>query len=186
MSELIAFVFRDQYRAPEVLNELRRREWPWVKDLDDAVVITFNDERKARAQLTVDLWNGEAAFWARLWGSLLNTTLFLPMAEVIVDAADGIGAAKERSHPPRQNSHATLEAQWWRESLEHSENFKRDTAALMNSNGSTLFILLRTADPTRVLQQLRNYGETIVHTWISPEQDDKMQAILGARQEKEG
>ena len=181
MSELIAFVFRDQYRAPEVLNELRRREWPWVKDLDDAVVITFNDQGKARAQLTVDLCTGEAAPLARLWGSLLNTTLFLPMAEVIVEAADGIDMATRTS---RQNSHPTPEAQWWRESLEHSENFKRDTAALMNANGSAIFILLRTADPTKVLQLLRNYGDTIVHTSIISEQDKKMQAMLRTRQEK--
>jgi uncharacterized membrane protein len=185
VSELIAFVFRDQYRAPEVLNELRRREWPWVKDLDDAVVVTFNDKGKARAQLTVDLCTGEAAPWARLWGSLLNTTLFLPMAEVIVEAADGIDIATHLPRTSRQNSHATPEAQWWRESLEHSENFKRDTAALINANGSAIFILLRTADPTKVLQLLRNYGDTIVHTSIVSEQDKKMQAILRTRQEKE-
>jgi len=184
VSELIAFVFRDQYRAPEVLNELRRREWPWVKDLDDAVVVTFNDQGKARAQLTVDLCTGEAAPLARLWGSLLNTTLFLPMAEVIVEAADGIGIATHLAGTSGQNSQATPEAQWWRESLQRSENFKRDTAALINANGSAIFILLRTADPTKVLQLLRNYGDTIVHTSIISEQDKKMQAMLRTRQEK--
>jgi uncharacterized membrane protein len=185
VSELIAFVFRDQYRAPEVLNELRRRDWPWVKDLDDAVVITFNDKGKARAQLTVDLCTGEAAPWARLWGSLLNTTLFLPTAEVIVEAADGIDIRTHPSGKSRRNSHATPEAEWWRESLEHSDNFKRDTAALMSANGSAIFILLRTAEPAKVMQLLRNYGDTIVHTSIIPEQDKKMEAILGTRQEKE-
>lgn len=185
MSELIAFVFRDRYRAPEVLNELRRREWPWVKDLDDAVVITFNEEGKARAQLTVDLCTGEAAPWARIWGSLLNTTLFLPMAEVIIEAANGIDMATDLSRTSRQHLHATPEAQWWRESLEQSGNFKRDTAALLNANGSAIFILLRRAEPSKVLQLLRNYGDTIVHTSIVSEQDKKMQAILGTHQETE-
>ena len=185
MSELIAFVFRDQYRASEVLNELRRREWPWVQDLADAVVITFNDNGQARAQLTVDLCTGEAAPWARFWGSLLNTTLFLPRAEVIVEAADGIDTASDLSPASRQNSHATSEAQWWRESLQHSQNFKRDTAALMNTNGSAIFLWLRTADPSKVLQLLRNYGDTILHTSIVSEQDKKMQALLGTHQEKE-
>ena len=183
MSELIAFVFRDQYRAPEVLNELRRREWPCVQDLDDAVVVTFNDKGKAKAQLTIDLCTS-ATPWARLWGSLLNT-LFIPMADVIVEAADGIGIAEHPSRPSRQNWRATLEAQWWRESLAHSDNFKRDTAALMNANGSAIFILLRRGDSTKVLQLLRNYGDTIVHTSIVSEQDKKMQAILGTRQENQ-
>ena len=180
MSELIAFVFRDQYRAPEVLNELRRREWPWVRDLDDAVVITLNENGKTRVQLNIDLSTYEAVGWARLWGSLLDTTLFLPLAELIVAAADGIALPDRPSGTSRHNSES-VEARWWRESLEHSENFKRDVAALMLRNGSAIFMLLRTSPATKVLHQLGNYGDTFVHTSISGEQDDKMQAILGKR-----
>jgi len=184
VSELIAFVFRDQYRAPEVLNELRRRDWPWVRDLDDAVVITFNEKGKARAQLNVDLSSGEAVRWARLWSSLLNTTLFLPLADLIVKAADEIAVPGKPSRTLKQTSAETVEARWWREALEHSENFKRDVAALMNDNGSAIFVVLRTNDVKKALKQLGNYGDTIVHTTITSEKDDKMYAILGERQER--
>ena len=78
VSELIVFGFRDQYRAAEVLNELKRREWEWAGNLDDAVAITIAQDGKARVQLSVDLSNGEAAAWARVWGSLLSVTLFRP------------------------------------------------------------------------------------------------------------
>ena len=179
MSELIAFVFRDQYRAPEVLNELRRRDWPWVRDLDDAVVITFNEKGKARAQLNVDLSSGEAVRWARLWSSLLNTTLFLPLTDLIVEAADEIAVPGKPSRTVKQTFAETVETRWWRDALEHSENFKRDVAALMNNNGSAIFVVLRTTDVKKVLKQLGNYGDTIVHTSLSHEQDEKMQAILG-------
>lgn len=178
MSELIAFVFRDQYRAPEVLNELRRREWPWGQDLDDAVVITLGDSGKARAQLNIDLSTYAAVGWARLWSSLLNTTLFIPLAEVIVEVADGIAPPDGSLRAVRQSSDESPEARWWRESLEHSENFKRDVGALMVRNGSAIFILLRSTDATKALRQLGNYGDTLVHTAISREQDEKMQAIL--------
>jgi uncharacterized membrane protein len=181
VSELIAFLFRDQYRGPEVLNELRRREWPWVRDLDDAVVITLNEHGKARAQLNIDLSTYEAVGWARLWSSLLDTTLFLPLAEVIIDAADGIALPERPLRTLRQSSDETRETGWWRDSLEHSENFKRDVGALMSQSGSAIFMLLRSADATKVLRQLGNYGDTFVHTSISPEQDDKMHAMLGDR-----
>ena len=181
MSELIAFVFRDQYRAPEVLNELRRREWLWVQDLDDAVVITLDEQGKARAQLNIDLSTYEAVGWARLWSSLLDTTLFLPLAEVIGEAANGIAVPARPLKTLRQSSDETSEARWWRESLEHSENFKRDVGALMRRSGSAIFMLLRSTDPTKVLRQLGNYGDTFVHTSISREQDEKMRAILGER-----
>jgi len=179
VSELIAFVFRDQYRAPEVLNELRRRDWPWVRDLDDAVVITLNEKGKARAQLNVDLSTGEAVRWARLWSSLLNTTLFLPLADLIVEAAGEIAVPGKPSVPLKQTSPETVEARWWREALEHSGNFKRDVASLMNANGSAIFILLRATDATKVLKQLGNYGDTIVHTSISSKHDEAIHAILG-------
>ena len=179
MSELIAFVFRDQYRAPEVLNELRRREWPWVKDLDDAVVITLNEAGKARVHLSVDLATFEPARWARLWSSLLNSTLFLPLTEVMVDAADGICISGQRlSTTTKPDREETFETKWWRESLEHAENFKRDVAALMVPHGSAIFILLRTASAPTVLKQLGNYGDTIVHTTVSSEQDSKILARL--------
>ena len=178
MSELVAFVFRDQYRAPEVLNELRRRDWPWVRDLDDAVVITFNEKGKARAQLNIDLSTGEAVRWARLWGSLLKTTLFLPFANLIVEAADEITVPGKPAQTLKQTSVETVEARWWRQALEHSENFKRDVAALMSANGSAIFVLLLTADATKALKQLGNYGDTIVHTSISTKHDEAIHAIL--------
>lgn len=181
MSELIAFVFRDQYRAPEVLNELRRRDWPWVRDLDDAVVITLNDAGKARVHLSIDLATFETARWARLWGSLLNSTLFLPLTEVMVDAANGMSNGAQRlSTAAKLDREETFESKWWRESLEHAEDFKRDVAALMIPHGSAIFILLRTDSAPTVLKQLGNYGDTIVHTTVSSEQDNKMLARLVA------
>jgi len=51
----------------------------------------------------------------------------------------------------------------------------------MRQSGSAIFMLLRSADATKVLRQLGNYGDTFVHKSISPEQDDKMHAILGER-----
>lgn len=181
MSELIAFVFRDQYRAPEVLNELRRRDWAWVRDLDDAVVITLNEAGKPRVHLSIDLATLDTARWARLWGSLLNSTLFLPLTEVMVEAANGISIGAPRlSAATKAEREETFETKWWRESLEHAENFKRDVAALMIPHGSAIFILLRTDMASTVLRQLGNYGDTIIHTTVSSEQDNKMLARLAA------
>jgi len=180
VSELIAFVFKDQYRAPEVLNELRRRDWSWVRDFDDAVAITINEQGKARAHLNVDLSRSAAIQWARLWGSLLNTLLFLPLAEIMIEAADGIAEPQQPSRARKCGSFQTLESRWWQESLCHSENFKRDVAALLSPGGSAIFALLRQTDPdpVRTLRELRNYGDSIVHTNITAEQDAKIDRFL--------
>ena len=179
MSDLVAFVFRDQFRAPEVLNELRRRDWTWIQDLDEAVAVTVNEDGKARVQLSVDPSTRDGASWARLWGSLLSSTLFLPLTEVMVKAADGLTFSPrqplEHRRPPGE---AAVESQWWCDSLERENNFKRDVAALMAGNASAIFMLLRARNTATVLKQLSDYGDTIVHTSLSNEQDEKLFTIL--------
>ena len=179
MSELVVFVFRDQYRAPEVLNELRRREWPWIRDLDEAVAVTLSEDGKARAHLSVDLSRCNPVNWSRFWGSLLSTTLFLPLTDMMVEAADEI-AFSARANVPRsgETSDESPEAKWWRECLHLSENFKRDVAALLAPGGSAIFMLLRADAVPYALRQLRDYGDTIVHTSLSTDQDETILALV--------
>ena len=179
VSELVVFVFRDQYRAPEVLNELRRRDWPWVRDLDDAVAVTLNENGQTRVHISIDLSKCEAPGWARMWSSLLGNTLFLPLTEVMVEAADGM-----RYSPRNANGQGDAgveqdgQTKWWRDSLDLPSDFKRDVAALIGPSGSAIFMLLRAATVPVALKQLCNYGNTILHTSLSAEQDDKMLAML--------
>ena len=179
VSDLVAFVFRDQFRAPEVLNELRRRDWTWVQDLDEAVAVTVNEDGKARVQLSVDPSTRDGARWARLWGSLLSATLFTPLTEIMVKAADGLSFSPrqplDQRRPPDES---VVESQWWCDSLEAASNFKRDVAALMAGNASAIFMLLRARNTAAVLRQLSDYGNTIVHTSLSNEQDEKLRKIL--------
>jgi len=179
VSDLVAFVFKDQFRAPEVLNELRRRDWTWVRDLDEAVAVTVNEHGRARVQLSVDPGTGDGAGWARLWGSLLSSTLFLPLTEVMVKAVDGLALLPRHSlDHQRRPDEVAIESQWWRESLEAAKNFRRDVGALMACNASAIFMLLRARNTSSVLKQLSNYGDTIVHTPVSAEQDQKLSALL--------
>jgi len=102
----------------------------------------------------------------------------------MVQAADGI-ALTSRSLPLTHFAHQNLsqEAQWWQDSLHFSGNFQRDVAALMAPAGSAIFMLLRETRVPTALEQLRNYGDTIIHTTVSAEQDDKMVTMLASCQE---
>ena len=183
MSELIAFVFRDQFRAPEVLNELRRREFVWVRDLEEAVAVTMNESGKARVHLTVDPSNYRGASWARLWGSFLSVMLFQPMTEVIVEATSRLTLLSRGNFGTTNESVIwSNESEWWRKSLASSgnANFNRDVGALMAPNGSAIFMILSTQNAAAALKQLSNYGDTLVHTTLSSEQDEKLLEMLGA------
>ena len=183
MSELVAFVFRDQFRAPEVLNELRRRDFVWSRDLDEAIAVRLDEQGKARVQLNIDISTDEGAGWARLWGSLLRTTLFVSGTEVLVEAASAVASSNGKASASRPGNETAPECTWWQEALARSVNFKRDVAALMEPSGSAIFMLLHAVDVRVVLNQLRNYGDTIVHTSLSSEQDKKMLALLALTKE---
>lgn len=177
VSELIVFVFRNQYRAPEVLNELRRHEWRWADDLDDAVAVTLDERGRVKVHLSVDLSTNEVNRWARMWGSLLAVTLFLPPPSVVVKAADRtIGESRVLT----RNSFATTgqfpDARWWKESL--PEEFLRDVSAMIGYGDSAIFMILRTKNLSSALRQLRGYGETFLHTLLGQRQDEELKTML--------
>jgi uncharacterized membrane protein len=179
VSELVVFIFTDRYRAPEVLNELRRRDGLWSQDLDRAVAVTLDSEARASVHMSVDLSKREAVGWARIWGSLLNSALFIPLTEGMVEAADEVTLPSKRiSQSLPKDGEESCEARWWRESLQDSENFRRDLSALIIANSSAILIMLRTPKVSKVLEGLRNYGSTIVHTTVTPVQDERLRAML--------
>jgi uncharacterized membrane protein len=70
------------------------------------------------------------------------------------------------------------DSKWWKESLRISEEFVRDIGALIQPGDSAIFMLLRTPKVVSVLRQLRNYGGTLLRTSLSPDQEDKVNAVF--------
>jgi hypothetical protein len=97
----------------------------------------------------------------------------------MVEAVDGFAlSSKSLPSPSIVSSTLSTEAQWWQDTLLLSGDFRRDVAALMVAGSSGIFMLLHDAQVGIALQQLRDYGDTIVHTTVSKEQDKKMLAML--------
>lgn len=179
VSELIVLAFTDEFRAPEVLNELRRRDWDWVVDLNDAVAVTLDGNGGAKVQLNVDLTTCEGAAWARLWGSLLGVTLFLPTAEVIVEAAGRVIDASGLPTGSAPGPHAAYPAaSWWKLCLRLPDDFMRDVGASIGPSDSAIFMLSHAPNRSDVLRQLRNYGGTLLHTSLDSKQDKEMRDVL--------
>jgi uncharacterized membrane protein len=179
VSELLAIVFKDQYRASEVLNDLQRREWDGVVDLDKAVVVRQTGRDKFKVMFSFDPTTEEEETWARLWGSLLSLVLFHSLTDGIVDTArnlvDACGVQTSGEIEPRK---VLPDVKWWREILCLSDEFVRDVGAMIQPGDSALFTLLHTDERGFVFQQLRNYGGTIVNTTLSPEQDQTLKNVL--------
>ena len=182
MSELLAIVFKDQYRASEVLNDLQRREGDWVIDLDKAVVVRQTDQDKFKVLFSFDPTAEEGEIRASLWGSLLSLVFFHSLKDGIVDTTrnlfDACGVQTSEEIEPRKGA---PDVKWWREILCLSNEFVRDVGAIIQPGDSALFLLLQTDKPGLVVQQLRNYGGVLVNTTLSPEQDQKLKDVLALK-----
>jgi uncharacterized membrane protein len=177
VSELVMVGFRDQYRAGEVLNELRRRNWEWSRDLDDAVAVMLDHQGKARVQMNVDLGSGDAANWMDIWASLLRTALFIPNG----GGCCGIRTPAVATTSQRNGTRTACRqgnVGWWKEEVGISETFLRDVGAVVGPETSAIFIRLNTDQIAPVLRQLLNYGGMIIHTRLTPEQDEKLGGVM--------
>jgi uncharacterized membrane protein len=179
VSELLAIVFKDQYRASEVLIDLQRREGDWVIDLERAVVVRQTEQDKFKVLLSFDPTAEEEEIWARLWGSLLSLVLFHSLTDGIVDTArnlfDVFGAQTSGEIEYRK---IMPDVKWWREILRLPDEFVRDVGAMIQPGDSALFMLLQTDNYGIVFQQLRNYGGMLMNTTLSLEQDQKLKDVL--------
>lgn len=178
MSELIVVSFRDQFRAAEVLNELRRREWDWAANLDDAVSVSLDENGKARVQLNLDLSPSESASWIGLWSSLLRVALFVPISVTMATPRGELSNSTTQDSPASRALWGIPDSTWWTEDLHLPENFLRDIGALVKPETSAIFMLLHTQHVSGALQQIHNYGGMIIHTALSLEQVEKMTALL--------
>jgi uncharacterized membrane protein len=178
VSELIVVAFRDQFRAAEVLNELRRREWDWVSDLDDAIAVTLDENGKARVQLNLDLSPSETASWIVVWSSLLQVSLFVPISVTKAAAKGGMPNSAVANEQVSPGTWRIPNGAWWTKDLRLSEDFLRDIGALVKAETSAIFMILNTEQISLALQHIHNYGGLIIHTPLSPQQLEKMTALL--------
>jgi uncharacterized membrane protein len=182
MRALIVVGFGDPFRASEVLNELQRRDWAWVADLDQAVVVRWNERDRLRVQLSIDPVTREAAAWAGLWGSFLRVALFVPITDGIAEAAGRMAIASRAQDKPESVGHSAIPTvRWWRENLRIPGQFLRDVGAMVQPGDSALLMLLRAPEPEVVLHQLRDYGGSLLHTLLSSEQEAELEDALAMK-----
>jgi len=178
MSALVVIAFRDQYRASEIFNELQRRDWDWVVDLDQAVVVRIDEQSKLRVLLNVDPAGQEGSAWARLWSSFLRLVMPHQMTDGMVDAANEMAGESHSQEGPFDAWTSNSDLVWWREKIRVPEQFVRDVGALIRPGSSCLLVVLRTSALAPVLNRLRDYSSTILQTLLSETQDKQLNALL--------
>ncbi|GJE79759.1 DUF1269 domain-containing protein [Methylorubrum thiocyanatum] len=170
MSELVVIGFEDPQEADRSLNELSRMQTEHLVDLEDAVVAIRGQDGKLRLKQSVDLIGVGAAsggMWGAMWGSLVGLLFLNPLLGLATGAALGAGAGALSGKLADYGI---------------NDDFIRSIGETLQPNTSALFILLRKAQPEKVLSEISQFRGRVIRSSLSPEQESRLQAALSGPQ----
>ena len=171
--DLIVVGFQGRYRAAQVLNELRQRG-AHVFDLDQAISVSWEDQRNFIVQQSINVSRQEGARWARLWGAFIKATLFQPFTDCLSTAATKV-ASREGGH---KNGEPALTRDWWVSDVGIPDDFVRDVGALVQPGESAIITLAEKFEPQLAVSALRDCGGSLIYASLSCEQVEKVRREL--------
>ena len=168
--------FQGTYQAAQVLSELRQHGLhPF--DLDHAITVSWQDRGHFIVQQNVNLLGKEGLLWAHFWAAFIKATLFQPFTELLTAAASEI--TSRAGNKGVEDSSALLGRGRWLEEVDLPQEFVRDVGALVGPGESAIFALAENFEPATAINQLSDYGGSLIYTTFTAEQARKVQAVLG-------
>ena len=166
MPELVVVGFDNALDADRALTELARLQKEYLVDLEDAVVAVRGADGKLRLKQSVDLVGAGAAgggLWGAMWGSLVGLLFLNPLLGLVAGGALGAGAGALSGKLADYGI---------------NDGFIRQIGETLQPNTSALFVLVRKAQPEKVLNELSGFRGRVIRSSLSPEQEARLQAAL--------
>jgi uncharacterized membrane protein len=159
-STLVVIEYDDQYKAEEMRLKLIKMQKEYLIDLEDAVVAVKDDKGKIKLHQSINL-TAHGAASGGFWGALVGLLFLNPLLGMAMGAAAGAASGALTD-------------------VGINDNFMKELAAGMRAGGSTLFVLVRRANPERVLEEMQGTGGRILKTSLTHENEAKLQAAMNA------
>lgn len=157
MSDLIVIGFRDEFKADEVLIELRKLEREYLIDLEDAAIVVRNKDGKIKIKQTQELITA-GALTGGFWGLLLGLLFLHPFLAVVGVAAGALSGAIA--------------------DIGIDDNFIRELGKTIEPGTSAIFILVKKSTPDKVLADLSQFEGKVLQTSLTKEDEAELQAAL--------
>ena len=166
MAELVVVGFDNPNDADRVLTELTRLQKEYLIDLEDAVVAIRGSDGAVRIKQSVNLVSLGAAsggLSGAIWGSLIGLLFLNPLAGFAVGGAVGAGSGALSSSLIDYGI---------------NDDFIKSIGNTLQPDTSALFLLIRKAQPEKVLKELAGFKGRVIRSSLSPEQESKLQDAL--------
>jgi uncharacterized membrane protein len=166
MAELVVVAFDNVAEADRALTELARLQREYLIDLEDAVIAIRQPDGKVNLKQSISLVGVGAAsggLSGALWGSLVGLLFLNPLAGMAVGGLVGAGSGALSG---------TL--------VDYgiNDDFIRRIGETLQPNTSALFVLVRKAQPEKVMNELSGFRGRVIRSSLSPDQEKRLQEAL--------
>jgi uncharacterized membrane protein len=158
MSNLVVIAFEGEHKAFELRAELVKLQKEYLIKMEDAVVVTKDNEGKVKLHQAVNL-TATGAVGGGFWGALIGMIFLNPLLGAAVGAGAGAISGKLVD-------------------IGINDKFMKELGASFQPGASALFVLVKEATPDKVLAKLRGYGGKVLQTSLSREDEEKLQKAL--------
>jgi uncharacterized membrane protein len=166
MSELVVVGFKDTEEADRVLLRLSKLKREYLIDLEDAVIVVRDETGKIHLKQSINLVTAGATsgfISGSLWGTVVGLLFLNPLLGFVTGSVVGIGAGALSGSLSDYGI---------------NDDFIKSLAETIPNNSSALFILVRKAQPEKVLAELSGVQGKVIHTSLSPEQEKRLKEAL--------
>lgn len=166
MSDLIVAGFKNTEEADKTLHKLVMLQKEYLVDLEDAVVVVRDEHGKIHIKQSVNLTLlGSTSGFASgaFFGTLIGLLFLNPLAGFAIGSLVGAGAGAISGSLSDYGI---------------DDEFIKSLSSTIPNNTSALFILVRKAQPEKVLEELSGLDAKILKTSLSPEQEKQLQEAL--------
>ena len=154
MSNLFVVAFQDEASAGMFLREVGDLQKEGLIQLDDAATVVRDKNGKAKVRQANSLV-GTGALGGAFWGMLIGLIFFVPVLGMATGAALGALAAKGSDYGI-------------------DDDFIKDLGEKLQPGSSAIFLLVRQAEPEKVIGRLQRFKGEVIHTSLSPDQEAQL------------
>jgi uncharacterized membrane protein len=166
MSDLVVIGFDSPEQADSVLLTLAKLQKEYLVDLEDAVVAIRDRDGKVHLKQSIDLTvlgASSGLLSGSLWGGLVGLLFLHPLAGLAIGSLVGAGTGA------LSGSLADYGI---------NDDFIRSLASTIPPESSALFVLVRKAQPEKLLAELAGLQARVLKTSLSPAQEEKLRTAL--------
>jgi uncharacterized membrane protein len=162
MATFVMIDYESEMKAEEVRLALLKLQKQYLIDLADAVVVVRDEKGKVKLRQLYNLTAAGAATGG-FWGALMGLLFLNPLFGFAIGAAAGAvsGALKD---------------------VGIDDNFMKSLGETLKPGTAALCVLIRHMTPDKVVEEIQQYGGTLIKTNLCHENEAKLREALALAQ----